>query len=372
MEERTHNLLDRQKERKKGYQNHITGLKGAACVLIMLGHFLGLYKYAQQFEPRFRLIDFILDSRFSFFLNEGYWLYLFFVISGYLIAKSEIKSIKDVIYKIINRFFRFAFPIFFAYLVIFTIYLMIGFHTAETKPLFQCDWYQKYYLGQYTFTDVLFGPIMVILGKSELNSPYWVLKNMFISSIVIYVLKYGFTKLFTQKDELAFSIMMVILFASIAISQIITACLIGMVISRYCDDKKIISTPTFAVWFMIVGMAIYFLPSSVVASIFFSSLVLFIPRVECINNLFCSKVFQFLGKISWGIYSFHWPLICSLGAMIIVNYSSQFGLSNTYLVACILTGIATIVLSTIFFHTLEKLASYLTLLISKFFQRIMY
>ena len=123
MEERTHNLLDRQKERKKGYQNHITGLKGAACVLIMLGHFLGLYKYAQQFEPRFRLIDFILDSRFSFFLNEGYWLYLFFVISGYLIAKSEIKSIKDVIYKIINRFFRFAFPIFFAYLVIFTIYL---------------------------------------------------------------------------------------------------------------------------------------------------------------------------------------------------------------------------------------------------------
>ena len=369
MEAGTHNL---QTGRRTGYQNHITGLKGAACVLIMLGHFLGLYKYAQQFEPGFPLIDSIRGSCFSFLLNEGYWLYLFFVISGYLIARSEIKSMKDVIFKIINRFFRFAFPILFAYLVIFMIYLLVGFHTEETTPFFRCDWYQNTYLGQYTFTDVLFGPIMVILGKPVLNSPYWVLRDMFISSVAIYGLKYGLKKFFAQKRELAFSILMTITVASMAVSQIITACLIGMVISLYCDDKEIITTPGFAVWSMIVGMAIYFLPPSVVASVFFASLVIFIPRVECINRLFCSKAFQYLGKISWGIYSFHWPLICSLVALIIVNCSSQFGLSGSYLAACILTGMASIVLSAIFYHTFERLASRLTLLVSKFFQRIIY
>lgn len=57
-------------EKRKDYKNHISGLRGAACVLIMLGHFLGLYKYAQQFVPRFRLMDSILASRFSFLLNE--------------------------------------------------------------------------------------------------------------------------------------------------------------------------------------------------------------------------------------------------------------------------------------------------------------
>lgn len=297
---------------------------------------------------------------------------MFFVISGYLIAKARIESIRDVVYRVTNRFFRFAFPILFAYLVIFTVYLTIGFHTAETKPLFQCDWYQSYYHGQYTFTDVIFGPIMVILGKPVLNAPYWVLKNMFISSIAIYGLKYGLTRLFAQRDELAFSIMMGLLFASLAVSHIITACLIGMVISLYGDNKRIISSPVFAVWSMIVCMAIYFLPSNAAASIFFSSLVLLIPRVEWIDRLLCSKAFQFLGRISWGIYSFHWPLICSLGAMIIVKYSSQIGLSNAYLAACILTGIATIVLSTLFFHTFEKLASYYTLRVSQFFQRIIY
>ena len=45
MEARTHNL---QTDRQTAYQNHITGLKGAACVLIMLGHFLGLYRACEK------------------------------------------------------------------------------------------------------------------------------------------------------------------------------------------------------------------------------------------------------------------------------------------------------------------------------------
>lgn len=51
----------------KKYYSYITGLKGIACIFIMIGHFLGLYKYSQQFLPSIPLLDTILNSRVSFF-----------------------------------------------------------------------------------------------------------------------------------------------------------------------------------------------------------------------------------------------------------------------------------------------------------------
>lgn len=103
------------------YKKYISGLKGFACVLIMLGHFLGLYRYAESFQS-IPILDHIYSSRFSFVVSESYYLYLFFVISGYLVAKSNVNSVRDIIFKSVTRLFRLAFPIFFSYLVIFMIY----------------------------------------------------------------------------------------------------------------------------------------------------------------------------------------------------------------------------------------------------------
>ena len=74
------------------YYYYLNGLKGIACLLIMMGHYLGLYKYAQSFTPSIRIIDIINNSLLSFLIDEGYWLYMFFVVSGYLVSKSKITS----------------------------------------------------------------------------------------------------------------------------------------------------------------------------------------------------------------------------------------------------------------------------------------
>lgn len=168
-----------------------------ACLLIMMGHYLGLYKYAQSFTPSIRIIDIINNSLLSFWIDEGYWLYMFFVVSGYLVSKSKITSIGDLISKSIGRFLRLALPILFSYLVIYVIYLTLGFHTVETNTLFQCAWYQGYYTGEYTIYDVLLAPIYVILyGSSLLNGPYWCLRMMFISSLS-YIVSFGFVIILT-------------------------------------------------------------------------------------------------------------------------------------------------------------------------------
>jgi peptidoglycan/LPS O-acetylase OafA/YrhL len=191
-----HNLTDRQTI------VYLNGLKGFACLFVMIGHYLGIYKYAQSFNPPIHIIDYLKGSPFSFLIDEGYWLYLFFVVSGYLVAKSKITSIADLISKSISRFLRLAMPILFSYFVIYLIYVTVGFHTAATNYLFQCQWYQGYYTGTYTIKDVLLGPIYVLLlGKSLLNGPYWVLRMMFISSLIIYFLKLILFKLSSSKYE---------------------------------------------------------------------------------------------------------------------------------------------------------------------------
>lgn len=356
----------------KNYKHYITGLKGFACVLIMVGHYLGLYKYAQQFSSRLSLLDTFMGSQLSFLLSEGYWLYLFFVVSGYLIAKSNVKKIGDVVYKTITRFLRLAFPIFFAYAIIYLIYILVGFHNAETSSLFRCDWYQSYYSGSYSVMDVLHGPTDVLIrGIRALNAPYWVLKDMFIASILIYILKYFYNILGEKNDAVRIWVMTLITFTSSFASTKIAACLMGMLVCVYEDRAEVYKKPYFAFWVMAVAMVLYILPKNLVASFFFASLIIFIPKVKCIDRVFSSKPFQFLGKISWGVYSFHWPLICSIGGMLMIYLQPKVGLLKSYFIACVLTSIGTLIISIIFYFTFERFSAFLLSRIDMLLRRFM-
>lgn len=356
---------------KKQYKQYINGLKGMACILIMLGHYLGLYKYAQQFTPRFPLLDTLLSSPLSFLFDEGYWLYLFFVISGYLVAQSMIGSIKQIVHKSIGRFFRFGFPILFSYLVIYIIYCFCGFHATDTLELFQCDWFQKYYSGSYSIFDVIIGPIKVlVLGESTLNSPYWVLQKMLIASMLIYIIRYLCNKTYELHPSLCFSVLILITCVSIVISQIITACLIGMLIALY-ERGQFLQNTVLPFWTIACAMMLYVLPKSIIASLFFASMIIFIPKVRWINTIFSSALFQFLGRISWGIYSFHWPVICSIAGIMII-LSSQIGLQIAYIIVCIIATCITVIISVAYYYSFERISIKLSKSVGSLIQKILH
>lgn len=345
-------------ETKKPY---ISGLKGISCVLIMIGHFLGLYKYAEQFLPNISPLDAFIHSRISYILNEQYWLYLFFFLSGYLVAQSRVETVGDVVIKSVKRFFRFAFPIFFAYLVIYLIYILIGFHNANTIVLFQCEWFQNFYSEQYSFMQVLRSPIDVLFyGACSLNQPYWVLKEMLVASIIIYILKYCYLSLSKKNEALCFSALIIITFSFFSVSPVIFACLIGMLVSICENIPEILTKSYFAFWIMLIALFQYLLFQHFVFNIFFLFLIIFVPKVNFINNILSSKLFVFLGEISWGVYSFHWPLMCSLGALLIITLQPTVGLLYAFAIACVIVSIITLVISFIFNLTFERLSSYLS------------
>ena len=347
-------------------KHYITGLKGISCIFIMLGHFIGLYKYSEQFLPRIPLLDTIWGSRFSFIINEAFWLYLFFYLSGYLVARSHIKSLKDVVFKSINRFFRFAFPILFSYLVIYLIYIFAGFHNGATANLFKCAWFQSYFAEQYTIMHVLRSPIDVLFyGNCALNGPYWVLKDMFFASLIIYVLKYIYHLLANKHGAIRFTLLAAATLAFTTKHPIIFACLLGMLISVYEDASDACQRPYLVIGILLMSLMQYIITENFVFNIFFVLLIIMAPRVRFLDSFLSLKPFRFLGYVSWGIYSFHWPLICSIGALFIIALQPQMGLTAAYALTCIAVSMITIFVSVIFRYTFEKLAAWLTSLVDR-------
>ena len=339
------------------YYTHLDGLKGIACLLVMLGHYVGIYLHAQSFSPAIPFIDRL--SRFSSSLfDEGYWLYLFFVVSGYLVAKSRVETGKDLLVRCVNRFLRLALPVLFASLIIWLIGLAAGYHAAETGVLFQSRWFQAYYTDPISFGDVLLSPFAVLfLGDYRLNAPYWVLRSMFLSSLLIYLLEFLAHRLKAEEHEsLAFSVLALITLLSYSLDPIITACLAGMLVSRY-ENSGIRKTPCFALWAIVFVRALYVFPVTIRPVLFFTALILLIPKVPFLNRLFSSKPFRFLGKISWGIFSFHWPLACSFGALAMLGLAGQLGLTGAYAAAFWITLALTAVLSAGFRYSFERLSA---------------
>ena len=347
----------------KSYKKHITGLKGVACFMVMVGHYIGLYKYAERF-PTIATMDSFLQSPINFALDETFWVKLFFVVSGYLVAMSYVGTFKQFINKSVTRILRLGLPILFASLVIYTGYLTIDFHTADTVNLFANEWLQGSYSGNMGITDVIFSSINVLfLGEVGLNSPYWVLREMLLGSMLIYTLTYIKNR-WANKKNLLLVLVGFALLASFVFSDVVFVTILGMCLQWFeVNCENIVKQSWFPVIMIITTLLIY-VSRPTCALLFFCALIVVVPKIKILNSIFTSKIAEFFGKISFGIYSFHWPVFCSAGMLILLEVYEKTNL----IIACVLSGVCsiiiTIILGIIYSATLEKFAMYLVKKIS--------
>lgn len=336
--------------------------------MVFVGHYLGIYKYSQSFCPSIHIIDVVNGSVFSFLIDEGFWVHLFFVISGYIAAKQNISDISKLWSNVIKRFFRLAIPVFFSCLIIFLIYISIGFHNQDTSCLFVCTWYQQlFYNTDISIIDVLLSPYkVIILGDNTINGPYWVLPMMFISSSIIYLINYSSIKFKSSHLEKIIILLEIIIIIAFAyVFPIMSAHMIGKLASDYESsfDQNILFCSI-----SLVGIAIasLFLPARINESLCFAIIILLIPHINLINSFLSGITFQFFGNISWGIYSFHWPIIYSVGALSILYFSRDNNLITAYVVSFLIVSLTTICFSIIFNISFEKLSSSITQTIYQF------
>ena len=231
-------------------KEYLDGIKGILCILIMLGHYFGIYKYAVDAGAIENSLFLWLknNSIFRVLFDESFWLFGFFIISGYLLSYSNINRIVEIGLSVIKRFFRFALPMLGA---------CFGYFESNIKKLI------------------------------ELNKVIFVILLIAIIGIGV-----------TYKNDI-----------------------------------------------------------SIFYSLIFGVILICIENSKHLKNIFSLRIFYYFGNISFGIYSFHFPILLSLGCGIIVkllNYNVS-GLA-TVLISWLLCGVVTVGISCLYNITVEKIS----------------
>ena len=77
-----------------------------------------------------------------------------------------------------------------------------------------------------------------------------------------------------------------------------------------------------------------------------------------LQHLFASKPLLTLNKISFGVYAFHWPVICSIGSYVLLKgIKWQLNPIVSYLTAFVISLIFVILISIVYYHTVEKITT---------------
>lgn len=336
------------------YKPYISSLKGFACFFVMIGHYAGLIKYSHALSERFPVFVFLDKIRLDFLYDESFWLQLFFVASGYLLAMSSIRNIRGVMVKSLTRFLRLALPILIANCIILCIYFLIGFKNSETSVLFLNEWFQNAYSTDLDLFLLLKSPIdTLLLSNCYFNSTYWVLRDMFFASLVIYAFLYVKDKI--NKDVLSMLIYSAVLILSLLFSKIIFVCLLGVGLALYEDIVHKFTNQRISICILIGSFLLYILlPNTYTTILVFLCLVLLVPQINFINRFLNLKFFDYVGKISFGIYVFHWPIICSVGAKILLALSDIMGLGGALSIAVLVSVTLSLGLAVLFNKTAEK------------------
>ncbi len=345
----------------------VNGLKGIACLFIMMGHFTGLYKYADNIHSfKNTFLDMIVTYPVSIITSESFWLFLFFPVSGYCLAKSAERSLKDiwdVLYKVMIRGCRFVLPIMGTALLVLCIGYCIGFHNQEIASLVDNNWLASAYNRELNIGDAIQEPFLVLLkGVSLFNSPYWCIKSMFIASVLVYLLVYCKKKC-EEKNikhcEILIGILALFVFG-ISGRTAILAHVFGMLLA-WCEDIIYKHTNKYTYVYLLAAIAplIVFLVngSDAWVGLSFCLLMLAVNNIKYLK--YCvEKLGGRIGKISWGIFSYHWPVFNSVGMLLFLNLNATslnkglvFGI---VFVVCI---IITIFMAIISYYTVERITS---------------
>ena len=301
--------MDGKKERKL----YLDGLKGIACLFIMIGHFSGIYKYATDvtsIECGF-LRSFTLFP-ISFLTAESFWLYLFFAISGYLVASSDVVKLKDVLRKSIVRILRFLIPVIGAVIIAFVIGKTVGFHNQGLKTLLENSWFFTSYQSGFTFKDLIMGYVIVCI--------------LLVGCILLK--KY-----------------------------VIFGCTCGA--CGKWNEKYIRSITKFKVvpWAILLTLTgAFFLKNNFVSAVVFTLWIIAIDGSST-AKYFYSKGLLWLGSISFGIFLLHWPIYNSVGSLLIERLHGNLENNLLFILEFSVSITMVIIASILFKLTVERMTT---------------
>lgn len=315
---------------------YLDGLKGLGAVIVFLCHYCLMNFYSPTWFKE--------GYASSIFFSGGLAVGLFLIISGFSAWLSVGKKLNDgekISRLVVNRYLRFAVPFGIVFSIIYVTYF-IGLYSWHAEA------------GNMTGSEVLktaFWPINIVgFTKSVLlspvspdfwDAPLWMMKYVFLGTYIALIIRLGINGMDIRKQ-------IVILLFCTAIMTLWDIFYMGVMIGLILaflygiNQRKCPQMSTGGVILLCLFLLMrYKFPLSISAEAknFLSAMVVILAvyMLPVLQKMFESRFMQYLGKISFSMFIWHWPILCSLTSFLCVKtqfmpfeqaFAIQFGLTT--------------------------------------------
>lgn len=361
---------------KKGYYPFLDGLKGITCASVFLGHYFIAFCVKDIFpvnSPVYRAGEFIFQGSFA--------VSLFCVISGFLAAHKSLNTIREFLSCCIKRFLRFEIPL---------LIVIAGVMFLNGRGLFSCceplaDILEnKRIQGQFVYkTNYLSLFQKPFWSFWQYDNPLWMICQLFAGGIVIYMRSYVLTLFARRLSAQQMKAIRILSFVVIASCGIIDTTMFAVVLGGGLQElSQKLSTLPASKKTCIKSLSVLLAISALIASIylyFFKDFdYLHLGReytwaglagaLTCfclllsharLKSFFSGKPFRLLGKISFGIYVLHYPLLGTVSCRLIYCFANNLGYAKIVIIAFALTSLSVLTAATAYRYLIELPAYWL-------------
>lgn len=356
----------------------IDGLRGIACILIVLHHFiLGYYPAAYLGSDGVSHMTSGADTAFAqsplgFFVNGDVWVTVFCVVSGFVIANQVWRMTDGRQYSkaLLKRYPRLVLPVF-AVSVIIYLMLQLGlFWNLQTSYITGSEWLSSYYQDKTDLRVLITDSLIynwLIGHRLVYSNAFWMLKDLFAGSYVAYILAYIGKD--AKRRMLWVYLFVFIIFFPINTHQtdfvigVLTAFLYGQ-FGKYFRSHQKIFVPI-GLLLILIGFFLGGYPTGMVPTngyrylaamegmlprdVYYHRLAVFslffgICMISGLQKALGTAPCRFLGKISYAVYLIHIPVLFSVTAWIFMQLYQKMGRYNLTAVTTLFVSLAVILL----------------------------
>lgn len=366
----------------------VESVRGIACFMVLMSHLsLVFFPYWHGFsgnDKSYTVQSFLHHSPFSFFISGTAAVYIFFVLSGYILSKIAVES-RDPSRRIasmaLKRYPRLMIPALASCLIACATFYTLG---VENQHL--SKWINEYGDFPFSFLGAFYSgslDVFFLSGQSLYNPVLWTMKIELIGSFFIYIV--CINKMRFRVRYLEYFCIAVI--AAFIVTRLIDAKLGLGILSFYGGylfscRAPLISNKVALVLFIlgfyfagvhngaisygyiyqVLGEATYQL-CNFVAGFLIVYATLFNKSV---NLALSNSITVFMGKISFSVYLIHVPILATIG---VLTFDLIFRVSNVYTLSAFVASLVTIsttyVCANFYYHYIDLQSMKISALISQ-------
>lgn len=362
--------------------NAAESLRGIACIAVVFSHTLGVFfpqfhSFYKSDLPEFRFIELIYDSPLSFFYSGTGAVFVFFVLSGYVLTLSFMKSTDpDRKFKecLVKRYPRLAIP------ALVSCILMWFVFNVDVNLIYVSEWFRGIKPDDLNFIAAinsgLFGAF--IFGDKTYNPVLWTMQIELFGSFLIYFLCY-----INSKKIVFYSVLFFCLIISFIVSPLVFLGILAFLIGYFFYHFNFHLNSFFGWLLLLAGLyfcgahlnsesykflnKLLFNKTYFILNFLGGVLIVFsILKCESIQNLLDRKFLVKLGALSFSIYLIHLSVLYIIGVPI---FNLVYEVSSDFLFASSISIIVSLVFIYFFSVIYSRYIDNYSIKVSNFFSR---